>query len=186
MLMNFFRKSIARIQGKGLSSQEMAGTGKVKKTRDSRGKLINSAPLSLSESYKRPLDQPELDGVFLRMRRNMLKSLDEIEQNSGETKAVRESGTLMTGKPYFYIKPFNQNGWLFERTESGWVICKAEKIYGQDSFIRSDRAWDIASVLSSADGRSTPRVNSSRFDLNLVSLSLYEDQVKGEVLGDLI
>jgi len=147
---------------------------------------MQSVPESLSDSYKRPLDQPELDGIFLRMRRNIYKSLDDVEELKGENQALRESGTLMTGKPYFYIKPFNESGWLFERTDTGWIISKAEKIYGQDSFIRSDHAWDIASVLSNASGKATPRVNSSRFELELVSLSLYEDQVKSRIFGDML
>lgn len=186
MLKDFFRRSFARLQKTlpgqaGEQGRSDQNTSKLRKS-----SLVNDAPRSLSESYKRNLNQPELDAIFLRMRRNITKSLDDVEKLQGKVLALRENGTLMTGKPYFYIKPFSQKGWLFERTDTGWVISLAEKIYGQDSFIRSDHAWDIASILTNTDGNATPRVNSSKFDLNLVSLSLYEDQVKSKLFEDFL
>ena len=109
-----------------------------------------------------------------------------MEAHYGKAKAAREFGTLVNGKPYFFIKPFNQSGWLFERTDEGWAISKADKIYSQDSFVRSGHAWDVASVLSNEKRDATPRVNSSRFQLNLVSLSLYEEKIRNHLLEPLI
>ena len=186
MLRNFFRKSFGRLQKDRSKTQAHFQSGDEKGSSLRAAGLMSDAPQSLSESYKRNLNQPELDAIFLRMKRNITKSLDDVEKLKGKVLALREAGTLMTGKPYFYIKPFNENGWLFERTETGWVISKAEKIYGQDSFIRSDHAWDIASILTNAEGNATPRVNSTKFDLNLVSLSLYEDQVKSKLFEDFL
>lgn len=181
MMKNFLRNPMETL--KQVFSSGHKASENTQKTKDV---LVKSRPMTLSESYSRSLDRIDLDALFMRFRRNVWRELQSLESRKGRALATRESGRMASGQPYFYIKPFNQKGWLFERSDTGWVICFAEKIHTADTFIRSEYAWDVATCLTNQSYEATPRVNSTKFELQLVSLSLYEDKVISTVLGEMI
>jgi hypothetical protein len=112
------------------------------------------------------------DEFFLRLRRRVYQALD-----GGRVTAHRESGKLASGRAYFYVKPFNQSGWLFERSASGWVVAKAEKLAAADTFLRDRTVFDQATVLVPEDPERLPRLRSAMSGDEMISVALYEVRI---------
>jgi len=145
--------------------------------------VIKPRPLSLEERY-RPLDNPgELDQMFLRMRDRLYDTADAIAVGSRLRPRVilREAGRIGPKRPYFFLKPMSETGWLFERSGSGWVVSRAEKIVGQDTFLRRGEPWDIVTLHESASGSNTIRVTSQRIGGDLIPFSVYESKLDVEM-----
>ena len=66
-------------------------------------------------------------------------------------------------------------GYLFEMTQRGWVISRAEKIINLDRFMRQLVAWDHVVLYESSELNGTLRVKAEQWGDDLVSLPLYED-----------
>jgi hypothetical protein len=86
-----------------------------------------------------------------------------------------ESGNITGHRPYFFIQPWNEMGYLFEMTQRGWVISRAEKIISLDRFMRQLSAWDHVVLYESGELDGTIRVRSDQWGEDHVSLPLYED-----------
>lgn len=139
--------------------------------------LVKRRPSSLDQKYHLLTDDGMCDEFFLRLRRRVYHAIDV----AGMT-AHRESGRLSTGRPYFYVKPFNQSGWLFERSSSGWVVAQAEKLSVADTFLRDRTLFDQASVLVPEDPERLPRIRSATLGDEMISVALYEKRIL-ETLG---
>ena len=139
--------------------------------------LVKNRPASLDHRYHLVMDDGMCDEFFLRLRRRVYQALD-----GGGLTAHRESGKLASGRPYFYIKPFNQAGWLFERAPSGWVVAQAEKLAAADTFLRDRTLLDQATVLVPDDPDRLPRVRSVMAGDEMISVALYEKRIL-ETLG---
>jgi hypothetical protein len=73
-----------------------------------------------------------------------------------------------------------------EKSAVGWRISRAEKIVGQNLFLRSNEApWDMATLWSDEKGEGLRRVSSSRVGKDLLSISEYERRLV-ESLKDLL
>lgn len=104
-------------------------------------------------------DAVQLDQMFAELRLRVYEKLDQKEKSLQATRSgsgrgsiggvYREFGKLPGERSYFFVKGFGSLGWLFERSGSGWVVSRAEKIIGRNLFIRKGEAWDFVSVLSS-------------------------------------
>ena len=66
-------------------------------------------------------------------------------------------------------------GYLFEMTQRGWVISRAEKIINLDRFMRQLTAWDHVVLYESNEAQGTLRVKSEQWGEDMVSIPLYED-----------
>ncbi|MBC7660892.1 MAG: hypothetical protein H7249_14435 [Chitinophagaceae bacterium] len=86
-----------------------------------------------------------------------------------------ESGNVTGHRPYFFIQPWNEMGYLFEMTQRGWVISRAEKIINLDRFMRQLTAWDHVVLYESNELDGTLRVKADQWGEDLVSMPLYED-----------
>jgi len=86
-----------------------------------------------------------------------------------------ESGNVTGHRPYFFLQPWNEIGYLFEMTQRGWVISRAEKIVSLDRFMRQLSAWDHAVLYESGELQGTLRVKCEQWGEDFVSLPLYED-----------
>lgn len=86
-----------------------------------------------------------------------------------------ESGNITGHRPYFFIQPYNEMGYLFEMTQRGWVISRAEKIINLDRFMRQLNAWDHVVLYESGEMQNHIRVKSEQWGDDFVSLALYED-----------
>lgn len=137
-----------------------------------RRELVKKRPASLGHQYRLLMDDGICDEFFMRLRRSVYHALD-----GGAVTTHRESGKLASGRPYFYIKPFNQAGWLFERSSSGWVVAQAEKLAATDTFLRARTLFDQASVLVPDDPGRLPRVRSVMAGDEMISVALYEKKI---------
>ena len=163
--------------------------------------LVKSRPLSLQERYQPMSSADALDQMFLRMRDSLYEATDVVTavrpgtrgqpSRSQPRTVLRETGRLGPKRPYFYLKPINETGWLFERSGSGWVVSRAEKIVGADTFLRRGEPWDIVTLheampaVADRDRGSTGtiRVTSQRIGGELIPFSVYESKL-GEELFD--
>jgi hypothetical protein len=138
----------------------------------SASSVIKSRPVSLTARYAPLTEGPLCDEFFLRLKRKVYEAMDQ-----GGITAHREAGKLASGRSYFYVKPFNQKGWLFERSGAGWVVAWAEKMAASDTFMRDPGVIDIASVQVPEDPTRLPRVQSPVGGGELISMVLYEERL---------
>jgi hypothetical protein len=137
--------------------------------------LVKSRPPSIETDYEILEDSKELDHLFGRMREQILHNDGLLSSKRGPSmRPLRESGRIAPERPYFFIKPLNETGLLFERSGAGWVVSKAEKIVQEDTFIRSSNVWDVVTIYSPRQGVSgTARVSSERLGLDRVAFQVY-------------
>lgn len=147
--------------------------------------LVKSRPYQLEKHYELIDDHSEADGLFLRLRRSLFKEVDMVRprRKTLGPKFLRESGKLDGGRPYFFIQPLSDYGWLFERSGAGWIVSKAEKIVQENKFLRLYDHWDIVTIHRPIDGNGTLRVSSERFNVNLVSFIVYEELLNQHLIA---
>jgi hypothetical protein len=143
------------------------------------GALMKDRPLSLEERYRITDDARAVESVFKRLAVPLMDVCDQIsfvEREKPQGRVVlRELGNTADRRSYLFMKALNDYGWLVERGGAGWRVSRAEKIIGQDMFLRSsDDPWDVATVWSDPKGEGMPRVRSTRFGGELMSVTEYE------------
>ena len=150
-----------------------------------RTAVVKSRPLSLEDRYRPLADTNNLDEMFLRMRERLYGAADELsagERGSRRPRVVlREAGRIGPKRPYFFLKPMSEIGWLFERSGNGWVVSRAEKIVGKDTFLRRGEPWDIVTLHEATSGSNTIRVTSQRIGGALIPFSVYESKLGAEM-----
>jgi hypothetical protein len=96
-----------------------------------------------------------------------------------------EFGRLALGRnsrDYCFLQPWSEQGWLFERTPTGWMVAPADKNALTDSFLRTNMAWDSVSVfVPEEDADGLLRLKSSRLGDDLISYPVYEDTILTEL-----
>jgi hypothetical protein len=141
--------------------------------------LVKDRPLSMEERYRIVDDGRDAETVFKRLAAPLMDVCDQIsfvEREKPQGRVVlRELGNTADRRGYLFMKALNDYGWLVERAGAGWRISRAEKIIGQDMFLRSsDDPWDVATVWFDPKGEGMRRVRSSRFGGDLMSITEYE------------
>jgi hypothetical protein len=99
--------------------------------------------------YSMVMDSAVIEAAFARMR-------NLFEENLYDPKKLApryqfERGRLAEDRSYFYLAPWHEEGWLFERGPTGWIVSRAEKIVQQNTFMRRAEAFDSV-TLYQADG----------------------------------
>lgn len=89
-------------------------------------------------------------------------------------RARMERGRLPGDRSYFFVEPWEEGGWLFERAPYGWLITPAVKIVGQDTFMREGESWDVATLYRPDERKGLVRVSSRQLGQELISFSVYE------------
>lgn len=146
--------------------------------RERRQAVIKDRPVSLEQRYA-PLDSSlQADEIFLRLKHNLYAALDA--QEGGRT-IFRESGRVAPGRPYFYLKPAGEKGWLWERQGAGWVITRAEKIIGRNLFLRDEEPVDAAELFIAKDRAALPRVRSQTLGQDLLAMAVYEQKLRKQL-----
>jgi hypothetical protein len=159
--------------------------------------ILKARPATLEQRYRILHDSEVVDEVFFRLRRHLYGAVDHHDERRrsqlkvapprslGATTAAmplkavfRETGRLAPDRSYFYLKPAGETGLLFERSGAGWVISKAEKIIGQNLFLREGDALDQVSLYFATDRPATPRVMSRRLGGDLLPLAVYEQKLR--------
>ncbi len=164
------------------------------KAKRSESRLMKSRPASLADDYGLIHDDDTLDGVFHRLKAAIFSDIDDqrakrLAGGQVTPHVLREHGRVTANRHYFYIKPPRDTGWLFERSGTGWVISRADKVVEDNLFIRRGEPWDIVAVFGSKNN-SALRVSSPRLRADLLSFNIYQRKlmdciVNGtDVLGD--
>lgn len=174
MMMQLRKKlsaAVAKVLGRK-SDEEVISSGKHGKA------LMKSTPQRLSLNYRVMTDSARIDNLFFRLREDFYQLIEkDRRKHGGLTSFVREAGRLPPDRPYFYLKPLNQPGWLFERSGQGWTISRAEKIVGKNTFVRTQDTWDQVILHESDSGAALPRVSSPQFGAEMVSFGIYQEQL---------
>lgn len=159
-------------------------------------KLVADRPVHLPQDYQLSTDEQLADEVFIKLKEGIFRALDQqgAPSPSAQPAIFREHGMTAGNTPYFYLKPVNEKGWLFERSGAGWVVTRAQKIVGEDLFLRGVSAWDVANIYALDDletdagtktggtaGISMPRVMSRALGRELLSIPVYQHKVLREL-----
>lgn len=172
-------------QNGGLESASAARS----KRRPHRELVVNRPSLSM-DRYQINDNERQVDEVFGRMVGGLMELCDSLSMNARRGKdgqvVLREQGSTEDGRNYIFMKPMNQHGWLMEKSRTGWRISRAEKIVGQNLFLRSNEdPWDVATLWSDPTGERLMRISSSRFGRDLLSISEYERRL-AEAIKELL
>lgn len=171
-------------------AQSLARTNSARAaSRAAARRLVKDRPLSLDQRYSPMTESDPLDDIFVRVRESFFGAISGVNAQSTTPVSVRrrylrESGRVASKRLYFYLKPLNEIGWLFERSGSGWVVSRAEKIVGQGTFMRPPDAWDIVVLHKSLESPGLVRVSSQRFSTELMPFSVYEQKLLTAVLSE--
>lgn len=144
-----------------------------------RRQIVVDRPSSLEQRYAPLEDAPLGDEIFLRLKKRIYRELDDYARIP-KTKAVfRESGRLSSGRPYFYLKPMGEIGWLFERDGSGWQVSPAEKDAARDLFIREREILDRTELYIAKDQALMPRIKAPGLGSgsDLLAIPVYEQKI---------
>lgn len=181
------RLRLAAILGGSTKGEDKANSLKAKRA---PRPIVQSRPATLEQRYRILHDGELADEVFLRLRRNLYDALDVIDRQkltrvsskrvgvAAQKQVFREAGRIAPDRSYFYLKPAGETGLLFERSGAGWVICKAEKIIGQNLFLREGEPVDTVTLYFAYDRPALPRVMSKRLGSDLLPLAVYEQKLR--------
>ena len=144
--------------------------------------LIKSRPLSLEDRYQLVRDLRDVEGVFGSLTQELLNLSDSVSsaaraQGSGRV-VLTQLGQTDDRRPYIFLKPMSESGWLVELEPAGWRISRAEQIVSRGIFMRSDNdAWDVATVWTDPEGEGLTRIRSQRLGRELMTVGEYERRI---------
>ena len=147
-----------------------------------RGKIWETSVSLPQQSL--PFEAAALDRCFEDLRLSLLEEWGRHEKFNASMPLFIEKGRIADGRAYFYIKPKDLSGWLFERSGRGWTVSRCEKIGSQDLFLRKGETIDIVAVEEDSP-REFPRVSSSMLGWDPVSLRVYKQYMAREVEASL-
>jgi hypothetical protein len=144
--------------------------------------LVKSRPMFLEDRYQIVQNRGEIETIFDQLREKLVGLCDAVSsasraQGSGRV-VLRQVGMTNDRRPYLFMKPMSESGWLFEMAPAGWRVSQAEQIISREMFMRShDDPWDVATVWKDPKGVGLTRVQSQRFGRELMTVSEYERRV---------
>lgn len=145
--------------------------------------LIKARPASLEQNYLMAEDGVLPDEAFSRLRSDLFQTINDNQGTLTRRRTIfKEAGRLPGGRPYFFLQPADERGFLFERTGSGWVVSRADKIIERGLFLRDYEVIDQVNLFYALDGRTYPRVRSVGPRSELLSFAIYEQRLK-QTLG---
>lgn len=160
-------------------------------TRSPVPELVKSRPLRLDETFLIADDHRAADEMFVHLRRAIFEDCDALStaarQGNGGRTIFRETGTTAEGRAFLFFKPYNDYGWLIERSGAGWRVSRAEKIVRQQMFLRSNAdPWDIVLVFADPMREGSFRVRSHRFGNALMAYPVYEQRMREAFCKELL
>lgn len=144
--------------------------------------LVKSRPMFLEDRYQIVQNRVEIETIFDQLREKLVGLCDAVSsasraQGSGRV-VLRQVGMTNDQRPYLFMKPMSESGWLFEMAPAGWRVSQAEQIISREMFMRGhDDPWDVATVWKDPKGVGLTRVQSQRFGRELMTVSEYERRV---------
>lgn len=145
--------------------------------------IVQQRPAHFEDRYIVSESKQMVDDAFLSLRRSLFDDCDAqtalARRQQGGRMIFREQGKTSEGRPFMFFKPFNDFGWLIERSGAGWRISRAEKIVSQQIFLRGNGdPWDIVLLYADPKGEGAIRVKSQKFGNTLMSLPVYEQRMR--------
>lgn len=144
--------------------------------------IVKSRPMFLEDRYQIVQNRGEIELIFDQLRERLVGLCDSISsasrtQGSGRV-VLRQVGVTNDQRPYIFMKPMSESGWLFEMGPAGWRVSQAEQIISREMFMRSHNdPWDVVTVWKDPKGVGLTRVQSQRFGRELMTVSEYERRV---------
>lgn len=153
--------------------------------------IVHARPAHLEDRYGIVDDSKVIDALFASLRQKLFEDSDALSalarRGEGGKTVFREAGRTNEGRPYLFFKPFNDYGWLVERSGAGWRISRAEKIINQQMFLRSSAdPWEVAVLFADPKRPDFVRIKSQRFGETLMSLAVYEQRLRSAFQNELI
>ena len=111
---------------------------------------------------------------------NAFVKLSESNQSGGLNSPLLrvEFGRLAADGRYMYLQPWDNDGFLAEQRDQGWLIAKAHKIEQTSRFMRESESWDVVNILQSNLDGGLPRLSSQRYrNDGLLSYLVYESRI---------
>lgn len=169
---------------------QLAEKNLLDKTRGQR-ELVIARPQHLQDRYAVVNDGRVIDDAFTSLKEKLFGDCEALSaaarRGDGGKTIYRETGKTSEGRAFAFFKPFNDYGWLMERSGAGWRISRAEKIVTQQMFLRSNNdPWDVAVLHADPERRGIVRVSSQRFGQTLMSLAVYEQRMRDAFRVELI
>ena len=137
-----------------------------------------------TSQYEIARSEELIDDLFLKLRDRVYAAEESGTRPGILPKMMRETGVMDPDRLYFFLKPFSQDGLLFERSGAGWITSRADKIVSGDTFIRETEPLDQVTVYRPRSGEGTIRITSVMLDLDKVSFSIYA-QLIAEQIGSI-
>ena len=166
------------------ADQPAADAKEAEGTLGQRTALVKARPARLARrTYVMVDGAAEVDAVFFRLRDGLLKTLGidlAAKQIPVGTRIRAEVGSLYGQRPYLFLDPWEESGWLMEKTPTGFLIAPADKIVERETFMRGN-AWDIVNVFKPDGEEGLFRVSSERCGSKLMSVALYQDYLVKEL-----
>jgi hypothetical protein len=131
-----------------------------------------------------PVEDSQLvERVFQHLRDHLYDLNRRSKRNVGTPpRYLWESGNLAGMRPYVFLQPWNDRGYLIETAPKGWIVSRADKIASQSQFVRDRMAWDRVTVYQALGQPALLRIASEAMGESMVSLVLYEDFMARQLL----
>lgn len=138
-----------------------------------RAKSTANVRLAPVEPTMTPEDAAEI--WFARLRELFVMEFGGAPFERAGQRYLIQSGVLNSERPYVFLQPLNLQGFLFERSGTGWVIGRAEHIIAKDTFMRAGEVWDVVNIVGGA--HALPKVSSLRFQDQMMPFSEYRQRL---------
>lgn len=141
--------------------------------------LVKSRPLFLEDRYQIVQNRVEIETIFNQISQRLMELCDLLSsaarQHGSGRVVLRQLGVTNDKRPFVFMKPMSESGWLLEMGPAGWRMSQAEQIISREMFLRSHNdPWDVATVWKDPKGEGLTRVQSQRFGRELMTISEYE------------
>jgi hypothetical protein len=148
--------------------------------------VVKARPMFLEERYQIVQNRGEIEPIFNQLRDKLVGLCDTLssEARSGGNGHIvlRQVGSTNDRRPYVFMKPMSEAGWLFEMGPAGWRVSQAEQIISREMFLRTHNdPWDVTTVWKDPKGEGLTRVQSQRFGRELMTVSEYERRILDSV-----
>lgn len=121
-------------------------------------------------------DSASASQLFTRMGKRFRKVWQE--QRRFTPPFQLEFGALPGKRRYFYVARWDEQGWLFEETPTGWLVSLAEKIVQTGTFVRSTMAIDNVTLFADPNKADGPlRLRSALCGPELRTYPVYESEL---------
>ncbi|MGE0172409.1 MAG: hypothetical protein AB7T49_06485 [Oligoflexales bacterium] len=145
---------------------------------EKRAALVKARPERMAPpNYQLVQVEAAVDQHFERLKKYLHVKIQETRKRGIAPKYRFEAGKLGVERPYFFLQPWDDTGYLFERIPHGWSVSRAEKIEATSTFLRRYEPWDVANLYQNGEPQGLVRVASQRLDAQLASFLIYEAEV---------